>query len=709
MAYCWRKGLLLFLGSLIAPKLLAQNDYFDLSPAELVQVAVTVTASGYRQSSARAPASVSVIEEEVWRATGARTVFDVLATVPGIHISNSQLVFASDTAIFRGIRDDNNAGIKLLIDGQPVEFLYSGGFVYSFDKPLSSLKRIEVIRGSGSAMYGADAFSGVINLITKDEHNANELILRTSQDDSYDLGLHYHLELSGLNFIASAQYQRSDDDPDRVVARDAQSDLDLTFATMASLAPGSIDNRYEILDAHLKLSGEQWFVNWWGWRNFEAGAGPGVAQALDPKADIRFRVDLLTAGYQIPDLPVNGQLDLVAGYQQHDQTMRLNVFPAGARLPVGADGNIDFDNPLIITEFPDGVLGKPKMETERSYATATYLMQLGKHKIRGQIGYENQEMLTEEAKNFANGLLDGTQSVADGTLIDVTGTPYIYAPDSRRYFYHMAIQDDWAINDRWTLNIGVRQDHYSDFGGTTNPRLGLVWKANASTTVKAIYGSAFRAPAFQDQFNQNNPVALGNPDIGPEEIDTYEFDISHTLSRNLLANMVLFHYEADNLISFMFDPVSGVSRAQNQDQLKGKGVEISLHWKALDWLNLYFQHSYVDTELNGGGAAPDVPKNNSYLGSHWRINARTHLNLQFTRVADRSRDRVRGDTRADIDDYITSRMKLAYDLNIGRGIDLALIGENIFDEEAYEPSNGAIDGDYPLPGRRFWLEARVRF
>lgn len=173
--------------------------------------------------------------------------------------------------------------------------------------------------------------------------------------------------------------------------------------------------------------------------------------------------------------------------------------------------------------------------------------------------------------------------------------------------------------------------------------------------------------------------------------------------------MVLFRYEADNPISFMFDPASGVSREQNQDQLKGEGVEISLHWKALGWLNLYFQHSYVDTELNGGGAAPDVPKNNSYLGSNWRINARTNLNLQFTRVADRSRDRVWGDSRADIDDYITSRMKLAYDLNIGRGIDLALIGENIFDEGAYEPSNGAIAGDYPLPGRRFWLEARARF
>ena len=709
MTYFRRKGLLLFLAGAIAPKLLAQQDYFDLSPAELVQVAVTVTASGYRQHSAEAPASVSIIDESAWRAAGARTVFDVLATVPGIHISNSQLTFASYTVIFRGIRDDNNAGIKLLIDGRPVEFLYSGGFVYTFDKPLSGLQRIEVIRGSGSAMYGADAFSGVINLITKDKQYANELTLRGSEHDSYDLGLHYHRAVSGLDFTLSAEYQRSDDDPGRVITGDAQTDFDRAFATAASLAPGSIDNHYEILDAHIKLSGRRWDIGWWGWRNFDAGAGPGVAQALDPVADIRFSIDFFTAAYQLPEPLLNGQVDVDLGYQRHDQSMLLRVFPAGTVLPMGADGNIDAVNPVITTAFPDGYIGKPSMETERSYITMTHLMQIGDHKIRTQTGYEDQQMSTEEAKNFANGRLDGTQTVVDGTLIDVTGTPYIYAPDSSRYFYHIAIQDDWTINEQWTLNIGVRQDHYSDFGSTTNPRLGLVWQANANTTVKAIYGSAFRAPAFQDQFNQNNPVALGNPDIDPEEIDTYELDISHTLSDNLSATVVLFHYQADNLISFMFDPAAGVSRAQNQDRLEGKGAELALHWRARDWLNLYFQHSYVDTELNGHGAAPDVPKHNSYVGGNWRINARTNLNMQLTRVADRSRDRLRGDTRPDIDDYISSRLKLAYTVDAGRRVEVALIGENIFDEKAYEPSNGAIADDYPLPGRRFWLEARARF
>ncbi len=698
-----RQVLVVLAANLFATNTIAQTDFFDLSPEDLGRVTVTVTASGYQQSVADAAASVTIIHESEWRAMGSRTLFDVLGTIPGIHISNSQLVFASDTVVFRGLRNDNNAGIKLLQDGQPIEFLFSGGFVYTFDKPLSGLKRIEVVRGSGSALYGADAFAGVINLITKDEQDSNQLTLRGSVDDSFDLGLNYSRTFSDVNFIASLEYQRSDDDPERRIASDSQTSLDQKFGSNASLAPGVLDNHYEMLDSHFKLKSEQWFIDWWGWRNFDAGAGPGVAQALDPDPEIRFSVDLFTAGYKISDLPLNGQLDLVVGYQQHDQSMLLNLFPAGTVLPMGSNGNVSFSDPVIETKFTDGLIGKPKMETERSYFKATHLLRLSGHTVRAEVGYEDQKMFTEEAKNFANGVLDGTQSVVDGTLIDVTGTSYIYIPDSHRYFYHVAVQDDWVINDNWSLNMGVRQDHYSDFGVTTNPRLGLVWQAGSDTTVKVLYGSAFRAPAFQDQFNQNNPVAAGNPDINPEEIDTYEVDINHNFSHNLSVSAALFSYRAEDLISFVFDPVIAGSQAENQDRLKGEGFELSMLWTPQDSLRLFAQHSFVDTELNGGGAAPDVPKNNSFLAVNWRITDRMDFNVQLTRVADR--ERAAGDPREDIDDYTTTRMKLAYNV----GVELAVIGENVFDEDASEPSTSVIPGDYPLPGRRIWLEATLEF
>ena len=134
-----------------------------------------------------------------------------------------------------------------------------------------------------------------------------------------------------------------------------------------------------------------------------------------------------------------------------------------------------------------------------------------------------KELPPSDSKNYGPGVINGTPAVVGGTLTNVTGTSFAYLPNVHRTIGSLVAQDEWQLADHWQLTAGLRYDHYSDFGGTFNPRVALVWDINEQLTSKLLYGKAFRAPNFAEQFTQNNPVVLGNRNLKPETINTYEW------------------------------------------------------------------------------------------------------------------------------------------------------------------------------------------
>ena len=123
-------------------------------------------ATGAVQPIAKAPAVASVITAQQIRDIGAKSIDQILETVPGLHISRSPLY--NSMYIFRGINADFNPQVLMLINGIPLTNLFQGdrNLVWT-GMPVEAVERIEVIRGPGSALYGADAFAGVINIVTK--------------------------------------------------------------------------------------------------------------------------------------------------------------------------------------------------------------------------------------------------------------------------------------------------------------------------------------------------------------------------------------------------------------------------------------------------------------------------------------------------------------------------------------------------------------
>lgn len=83
--------------------------------------------------------------------------------------------------------------------------------------------------------------------------------------------------------------------------------------------------------------------------------------------------------------------------------------------------------------------------------------------------------------------------------------------------WHIYIQNKWDVTDDLSFTLGIRHDQYSDFDGTTNPSIGIIWDFMDNATLKILYGQAFRAPSFCELTLDAPPVRVGNKGLEPEK------------------------------------------------------------------------------------------------------------------------------------------------------------------------------------------------
>ena len=153
---------------------IAQNkveDYFAMSPAELAETPVTI-ATGTPKPVFQAAAVTSVVTAEQIKSMGATQLHEVLETVPGVHATLVPNTTDYSYSI-RGIRNAQNSQVLMLLNGTRITTPFNGTLPTGTEFPIEAIQQVEVIRGPGSALYGADAFAGVINIITKKAKDIN--------------------------------------------------------------------------------------------------------------------------------------------------------------------------------------------------------------------------------------------------------------------------------------------------------------------------------------------------------------------------------------------------------------------------------------------------------------------------------------------------------------------------------------------------------
>ncbi len=700
----------LFLGSalLFAAPLTAlaldEDEALMMMDEEMISIA-----TGGLQPLSRAPAVATVITARDIEAMGARNLDEVLESVPGLHVSRSSL-YLNPIYSIRGIRTDTNPHVLVLVNGIPLTQLYQGNRGSRSTLPIEDVARVEVIRGPGSAVYGADAFSGVINVITKGagDIDGTEVLGEIASFGTRRAALLHGQQFGKTELAFYLEYWQTEGDDGRVIEEDAQMTLfdHSPLATTASLAPGALDTRGKRLDVRLDAKRDNWRLRLWNWRLQDMGVGPGLAQALDPGGRGDINNYLADATYDNPDFARDLGLKATLSYMDISGDSRQRLFPAGTRLPIGSDGNINSANPTGIVDFPDGLIGNPDIDEQHwRLDSSLFYTALQRHRLRLGMGASLGRLQASEKKNFGPGVIDGSQPVIDGTLTDVTGTPYVFIGDHERRAYYLSLQDEWQLAPDWDLTAGVRYDNYSDFGSTVNPRLALVWQSLYNLTTKLLYGRAFRPPSFQELFNQNNPVAIGNRNLNPETIETVELAFDYQPTFDIHTTVNLFSYEIKDLIEFV--DTGGDKVAGNIGRQKGRGLEWELAWDVSPAVDIRTNYAFQDArDVATDEMAAGVPRHQFYLRGDWRFAPQWTLDGRFNWIS--SRERPADDPRSTLAGYRTVDLFLRRTDIFGKG-EIGFMVRNLLDQERREPSLQSIPGDYPLEGRSFSATIRLHF
>ena len=652
-------------------------------------------ATGIKTQIHKAPAVASVFNAEQIKQMGATDIDDVLEAIPGLHVSRDSNAYLPVYS-FRGIRSRYNSQVLMLINGVPITNNFSGNRNQIWGgMPVEAISRIEVMRGPGSAIYGADAFAGVINIITKnaDDIQNNQVGFRAGSHNTKDAWLALAGSNGELKYSAVLEHHKTDG-----LERDEK------YPTQP----------FSLMTTNTDFRGEVSYTDWifrlgYQLRN-DNGNGAGIVEVPDlasRQKSQRLNFDLNYTKNISDSLELNAQL----AYFQTSQTVKNQyvLFPAGVTLP---NNLVTGDMSGGGVHFPNGFIGNPEVweRHKRLNITATYTG-ISSHAVRVGVGYHNGDLYrVRESKNFEI-QQDGTL-LAYPEVIDVSDTELVFLKETDRDNYYIYLQDVWSFANDWELTAGIRYDDYSDFGSTTNPRLALVWATSLNLTTKLLYGKAFRAPSFVDRGNINNPSTIGNPNIQPETIETSElvFDYHSLNGFGMVTNF--YHYSWQDIIQFA--PTAGVTGlvAQNLGEQSAYGTEFEFNWAPSHDLKVSVNYAWskAENKTNNTDVAL-VPEQQWFAQVDWQMLDALNVNFKSHLVQNRLRES--GDNREQIDDYWLSDLTLRW-MPKSSNFEARLIVKNVFDADVREPSliNGAsasLINDLPQLGRSFLGEVRYQF
>lgn len=646
-------------------------------------------ATGYRVPIQRAPATATVLTREDLDVFGARTLWDALDLVPGFHVVTAE--GRSTFATVRGI----TSRVLILIDSVPIARTMIDPFVAFDNVFLDNVQRIEVVRGPGSAIYGADAVAGVINIHTKTAaHNEEaEFGVTGGSHDTYGGWSRLSANAGPVQLSAHAGFSTTDGSGE-IVQVDAQTLIDQRLGTSASLAPARIAQRRESVDVRLDARWGDFTARFTYFDQDPLQNGTGVAFALDRDGEWNslLRGAQLRYNRQVSD---QVQVDAYVDFSEVEQDARANIFPPGA----------------FANAFPAGTISAFRIQNNRWRSEATVLYSgFRQHTLRfGAGGLDNQFETERDVRNF---VVRNSRFVPTGQFAPFGGVgdaPLVGDAEQDTIFAFM--QDEWKFAKDWTLTSGVRWDRYSDFGSTVNPRIGLVWNARHNLSAKALFGRAFRPPSILELQSSGVFSARGNPSLEPTTLDMTELGISWYESR-LQADLTFFRYRQGDLIQVIREPASPsgtgfVNRGENE----GWGYEASLAYKPTSRLRSTLSYAFQDRI----GDSADDNANIRFAPRHilnWNVDLAVtpawHAAIVARAVMDR--ERPISDPRPDPDDYVVVDAilgrKRAFDF-----LDLSFAVDNVFDEDIRDPSPSAttLPFDIPLPGRTWFARAVARW
>jgi iron complex outermembrane receptor protein len=640
-----------------------------LSLETLLDMNVSISTNSQKKLS-KAPSVVSVITAEDIKVTGATNLTEALQSVPGVYIRNN--LFGFRPWIY--VRGASPGNVLLMVNGAPIKEYISNSGQYWKGIPVSIIERIEVIRGPGSALFGADAASGVINVITKTSGKIaqSETGVRIGSFDSQSAWLSHGAEWNGFDVSVTADISHTDGHSPNIV-RDSLG------------STGVAHYGYDNADVRLSVANKNWRLMADHQEKSDVGIGLTGRGVLDPLTHGSDSLTSLALLYNNATFARNWALDSELRY-------RTSEF---------SSGNGYFEQaPGFAPAFPDGKINRQRgAERRLNFEVSGMYSGFRDHAVRIGLGHVRHEQSSVE--QFVNYLDFNTGATLPAAvpLFDFSNSRYAFLPEELRTNRYFFLQDVWTINENWELTLGGRQDYFSDFGRSFTPRAALVWQTTDRLTSKLMYGEAFRAPSFFELYGQTSTTS-GNTTLKPERSNTLDLALSYLFSRDLNAGVSFYRFIQSDLISLVGN------QYQNTGELKGTGVELEVQWQVLPTLRFAGNYSSRNED------SPDsrnfnVPKRQAYLRADWNFLPNLHWNLQANWISKHifpSAENISSPIGA----YAQADTTIRY--FHGRQWEFAASVRNLFDRDVYEyvPTKRLVY-NLPLPGRTFYAEARYKF
>ncbi|MBI5543567.1 MAG: TonB-dependent receptor [Deltaproteobacteria bacterium] len=524
---------------LTRPALAQDADLDTASLAELLDENVEVAAR--RPTSARdSPGVITLLSRQEILASGARDLVDVLMLVPGFQFGVD--VESVVGAGFRGLWG-HEGKILLLFDGHEMNETMYGTLQFGSHFPVDLIKRVEIIRGPGSVMYGGNAELAVINVVlqeSSDLDGAAALVSWGQRAEGWARG------------NASLSYGKK------------LGDLRITGSIFGGLGQRAGGDYVDANGSRFQMQG---------------------ATSIEP---LNAR---LSVAYRALELKV--MVDRY-GYSQRDGYDAIQEQATFVR----------FDSYLASLQYDLEVAElfhlTPRIEIKRQYPWNELIDQPAGSPSSDALGYNviadrltgKVQLRTEQVPRMS--LIGGVEYSLDAAQVLEGTEPYYYFQSkpheaggdrdaSRAYFTNLAAYAQ-AIADLWYVNLtaGARYENHSQFGSSFVPRLALT-RAFGPFHFKALAAQAFRSPA------------IGNIELSPslrsETTTTFELEVGYLIAQSVALNVNGFDTTISDPIVYRVDEATSQDDYLNLDKVGTRGLEAEVRVKA-SWGSVRLSYAF---------------------------------------------------------------------------------------------------------------------
>ena len=640
------------------------SDLTTLSLEQLTEVEIGTVygAAKHDQKVTDAPSSVTIITADDIRKYGYRNLADILRSIGGLFTTNDR------NYQYLGIRGfnrpgDYNSRVLLLVDDHRInDNVYDQAPIGNeFPVDVDLIDHLEVIRGPGSALYGSNAFFSVINIVTRrgSALKAAEISGQAASFNTYKGRLSYgQLFSNGIDLLLSGSAADSEGQTFHFKEFDAP-------ATQNGIARDADHERYYNLlgqIAYKQFTLQAAYA--WREKGIPTGSfGVVFGDTRNRTIDERYYADLKYENSfgDIVSVTARAFYDwyYYGGDYVYDRTVN-----AGTIRVVNKD-----------TGIGQWVGGELKLSSE--------IMP----RNRVTVGSEVRQSFQQDQRN------------ADVQVF----------LDEKKHSWNAGVyfQDELSILENLTLSAGARYDYYQMFGGSTNPRVGLVYHPFEKTTLKLLYGEAFRVPnAYELFYGDSGQTQKGNAGLDPETIRTYEAVLEQYFGAHYRLSASAFHYDIKNLITQVIDPADGLLQFRNIDKVEANGLALDLTGQWASGLKARMNYALEEAvDKSAGGLLTNSPKHLIKLNLSFPLVEEK----VFTGVEAQYTSKRRG-VQGHFSDYFFLVNLTLYSVNLLEGLEASASLYNLFDARYSDPVGNELLQEFIVQdGRSFRFQLTYRF